>query len=397
MSRCKLSKEELLQLVKDFSIKNGRSPKLKEIKQVNGFPNRKVYYRVFDTTTWNDVLELAGLEKNRNTKGKYNKEDLKGLLVEYYKKHGKVPLSKHITTKSGLPSAVVFYDRFRTQSWNEILSECGLPMNHYQGYTRESMINILKDIYTKYSKIPTYEEWCEYNILPNHGQYARVFGSIENACVIAGLVKEPLSKEVRVENNINLLKSLADSLKCIPNVVEFEKELSLDLYKFIDRRGMERELNLSYGKICDKYLQEYDYRNRFGGKMCRDNNGETCRSTVERDITNFLIYNNIEYVKEYHYKNITKREDDNRRMDWKLTISGVDYYIEYLGMYSHSKNNIVTPYIEKTKSKIEDLKKFKVWDNSLFIYPKDLKKNKISEIFNCKLNSEYKEYEVEYV
>ena len=392
MSKCKLNKEELLQLVKDFYTKNNRSPKLKEIRQVNGFPNIKVYYRVFETTTWNDILGLAGLEKNRTTKDIHTKESLKELLVEYYNKYNKVPTSKELGNKIGIPSGIVFYDRFGTQSWNEILDECGLPLNHYQGYTKDSMIDILKGIYTKYGKIPTRYEWDEYKILPNHGQYARVFGSIENACVLAGIIEQPPSKEEKVNNSIYTLKELSKKLNRVPSVWEYEDVLFKQGDKILNRRDVEKHLKLNYSEICSKYIKEYSYINSMAGTMCKDNNGDMCRSIGESDITNFLIHNNIEYVKEYGYKNITGNTKDRRRMDWKIVVDGVDYFIEYFGMYRHNMNKLKTPYVKKAHSKIEDFKKFGVFEFSILIYPEDLKKNKISEIFNNKLNKNYTEY-----
>lgn len=392
MATCKLSKEELINLLKEFYDKNRRSPKLKELTFKNGFPSRRVYYRVFETTTWNDILSLAGLEKNRTTKNKYNKEDLKDMLVEYYKKNGQVPTCTELGVNNYFPTAIVFYDRFNTQSWNEILVECGLPMNHYQGYTKENMIDILKDIYAQYSKIPTYEEWCEYKIMPNHGQYARVFGSIENACYLAGLIDRPLSKDEKDNNSINMLEKLAEILERIPTVFEYEKYLSNLELVCSTRRDLEKHLGMSYSDICSKYLEEYEYNHNTIGIYCKDNNGEMCRSTAELQITNFLIHNNIEYIKEYPYKNITNNDKDSRRMDWKVVVNNVDYYVEYFGMYRHNTKKIGDRYRAKTHSKIEDLKKCGVLDRCIFIYPNDLRKKAISEIFNSKLKTNFNEY-----
>ena len=49
-------------------------------------------------------------------------------------------------------------------------------------------------------------------------------------------------------------------------------------------------------------------------------------------------------------------------------------------------------YVRKIHRKIEDLKKHKYWDNAIFIYPNDLKKMSISEFFNDRLNTNFKEY-----
>ena len=150
----------------------------------------------------------------------------------------------------------------------------------------------------------------------------------------------------------------------------------------------------SIENVCDLLDIKMDkyYVSCNGSRICYDNNGDICRSNKEKEITNFLIHNNIKYEKEVLYSIITKNKDDNRRLDWVIYIDDIPYYVEYFGLYGHELDCIRDKYQESTHKKISDLKKYNCFDNSILIYPKDIRKYKISDVFNNKLNKDYEEY-----
>lgn len=184
-------------------------------------------------------------------------EQLLDLLRQKAKEIGKSPTIHDLGNKNNLPSEIVFYKRFNTQSWNKTLAIAGLELNHFQGYTEEEALNKLRNYYKTYNKILTRKEFKKYNLSPSHCFYNKHFGSYENACFEAGLINKPLSNEDRIQISINELIKLANELNKCPTVSEYE----FIIHEGFVRRVLERKLNLKYNDICRKYLPQYQLNN----------------------------------------------------------------------------------------------------------------------------------------
>jgi hypothetical protein len=252
----KIEKEDLLQLLQEFYKENNRLPKREEIGEGKVIPSQKVCIRVCKVKTWTEVLKMADVPSGK-TMVNYSKEDLIVLLQNYYIKNGKSPTINDLGRKRNMPSSEYFYVRFRTQSWNEILKEAQVPLNHFEGYTKEFAIEKLKEYYKYLGKIPTREDFKKYSFTPSHIFYNREFGSYENACYIAGLIDKPLTDIERIAISIDNLMLLAKQLNRCPTVYEFESFK----HRGFSRRILEDKLNLKYNNICRKYIPDYKLNN----------------------------------------------------------------------------------------------------------------------------------------
>ena len=98
-------------------------------------------------------------------------------------------------------------------------------------------------------------------------------------------------------------------------------------------------------------------------------NGDLCLSGAEKKITDFLIDNNISFLKEVPYYKIVNDESCGKMVsDWVL---GDGTVVEYFGMDRHKE------YAEKMKRKIELCKR----NNVVLIEIFDKELNNLKKIF----------------
>lgn len=509
--RYNISKEELKEKIIEESIKLGKSLTDRDLSKYN-LPYKKVIYRIFDCKTWNDVLSECGLTLNKVRYKNYSNEDLLEILRKQSIELGRSPTSKDLGKKYNLPSSEVYYTRFKTESWNKILGLANLEITHFQQYSKECCLEILKDLYKKLGRIPKRSDFEELKVKPSLHVYNDLFGGIINASVEAGLIEKPLTDEERIEISINELRQLSDNLNRCPSVEEYEKYKN----KGFDRRTLERKLKMKYNDICRKYNDKYEihfaygeitqehvinaltdvknklgrppmfyelknfgyiysyetcsrvfkglsynniikslgwtptgsttcvktvdilleefyelfkkikripyyndlnnnsitssaptyskyfkyiknicdllnidydlyYQNAGSGKICLDENGDICKSYVEKDITNYFIHNNIEYEKETKYSEII--EYMRKRFDWKIKLNGKWYYVEYFGLYDKNpRGSLGRKYFKRTNYKIKKLYQYGYIENCIFIFPYDIKTKTLDEIFKPYLN-----------
>jgi len=497
--------DELKNTLIGKSLELKRTITIRDLKKYD-LPSVRVCLRKFGCDTWNEVLEYCGLSPSKKLY-KYTNEDLLDILKNRANEIGKSPTKNDLGKKNSLPSETIFYEQFKTKSWNKILSLAGLELNHFQGYTKECALENLKEYYNTYNKILTREEFKKYNLTPAYDWYSQNFGNYKQACFEAGLIEKPLTDEERIEISIIELIKLSEELGKCPTVSEYESVI----HKGFVRRVLEGKLHLKYNDICKLYISNYNvnsdrdidpaeitenlkivceklgrppfytelrdfglhysynlfeskfhmsynqlisnmgyepsgsttfirskeemlddfnklfiklkrvpyvddlnkgdvaswstyikhfdsienicelldidydkyYKSTGAGSTCLDKNGGKCRSFTECIITNFYIDNNIEYIKEPKYIDVTIIKRDRRKFDWGLTVNGKKLFVEYAGMYYPNKmySHINKKYVHKIDNKIEDLKNIGVFDKCLFIYPEDIKTKTLKEIF----------------
>lgn len=110
------------------------------------------------------------------------------------------------------------------------------------------------------------------------------------------------------------------------------------------------------------------------GILFLNKNNEICLSQPELLISNFLIDNEISYIKEYRYSNVIEGEDPRKRFDWYLV--GANIFVEYFGLFNINKINdedIIGRYTRKALDKINKCEMFNVTLISLF--PEDVENN----------------------
>jgi hypothetical protein len=442
------------------------------------------------------------------------KEDLLDKIREFYEENGKVPSSKEIKN----PTSIVYYNRFETNKWNEILTLAGLFPVHEKGYSKEYLIEKLIEFTKKLGKIPTRQDFKNYNVSPCHDVYYKKFGSFEMALNEAG-IKKFIPTEKRIENSKALIKKLGEALGRYPTVQEYDSQW--DSNNALCRRDLDRKLNSKYNDICkeiipnlkanivhngynkddiikdilscvkksfpiiptySEYLElsgyGYTYRtilkfcgityneilkelgyiprgtttirrskdqmiydfiklykeleriptadeinsckycashptyaSHFGGieDIClicdieyipnenngfgyitKDKNGDYCKSHAESVITNYFIDNAITYDKEYDYFKIPNfSKKDKRKLDWRIIYNDKVFYVEYFGCYTNSKNaKMQKSYVQKADKKVRDFKNNGLLDQCIFIYPKEYHTKTLEEIFNPYLERE---------
>ena len=139
------------------------------------------------------------------------------------------------------------------------------------------------------------------------------------------------------ESLLNDLKSLAEILGRTPTGDDINRDKNL--------AGL-----MSYHRYFGSYSEACKSANLpinaciFGQSVhCVSKNGDVCLSKKEKEITDFLIDNNIAYEKEVLYKDIIEDYNEkNIRCDWLINKK---YIVEYFGMTD--KDYYKTRMIEK--------------------------------------------------
>jgi len=442
--------EDLLNIIRDFSINNGKSPTTKDMCNANGFPSTESYYGRFNTKSWNEILQLAGLEVNHYIG--YTKEYALEKLKEYYSTYNKI-LTRDEFREYGLSPSHDYYckhfDSYENACYLAGIAE--IPLTDDERI--KISINELIKVADKLNRCPTV---AEYENIEHRGFGRRV---LEEKLYIKyndicrkylpkyelnndlDIPKEKILNDIRdmlIENGGSMTfeemkeKGLPYSYnifdsKChmlfneiilhlgytpigTTTIIRSKDEMLEDfnnLFLKLKRIPYVRELdNIVNTASCSTYIKHFGsienicallnidyakyYRGTGAGTICFDKNGGKCRSFVECVITNFYIDNNIEYEKETSYSEFIT--GDKRRFDWKLPLNGENYYVEYAGMYYPEKINshINIRYVNKIDNKIKDLKDIGVYDQCLFIYPEDIKTKTLKEIFEPFLGIELK-------
>lgn len=434
--------EELLNILKDFHIKNNKSPTTKDMTNKNRLPSTETYYRRFNTHSWNKILQLAGLELNHFIG--YTKEYALKKLKEYFNTYNKI-LTKEEFEKYNLAPAHDWYcghfgsyenacylagltkkpltDEERIEiSINELIKlansirRCPTVSEYeiieHRGFSRrvlEDKLNIkYNDICRKY--LSEYELNNDLDI-PKE----KILSDIKEVCEKLG--KPPIFSKLKdfglhysysiFESKFNMsYNQLISSMGYEPSgTTTFSKneETLLDefynYFKVLGRIPYTNELNSSsmtasqatYHKffgtiknVCDILNIDYEtyYKDVGACRTYIDKNGDICRSLVELHITNFLIDNNVKYEKETFYSELIDFMG-RKRFDWKIYINDKIYYVEYFGLFSKNpKRNIDKKYVIRTKYKIKKLYQYGFKDQCLFIFPNDIKTKSLEEIFS---------------
>lgn len=179
-----------------------------------------------------------------------------------------------------------------------------------------------------------------------------------------GLNKTYSKREFTNEYLIFKLKCLAKTLNRTPTFWDFADNDIPSIRSYSRYFG-------NYKNACDEAgLDWNDNFNRYIN-IFYSLNGDTCYSSAELFITNFFIENNINYKKEFFYKDIINDERCGlKRCDWLINNNII---CEYFGLM-HLDN-----YKIKTKEKISICEDNNI--SMICLYPSDLKFNKLKNIF----------------
>jgi len=221
------TRQELIDNLKKLSKKLARTPCVRDVKS----PSIFVYRNAFGL--WNNALKEAGLPINR--KRAYTDEELIGLLQELYRKNKKVPTHKTIRFLKDFPDYITF--KYHFGNWNNAIRAAGMcpvSIKKYPTYTKKELIDLLRKRYRKTGKSPICNELCTLKDIPYHGIFVSSFGSWNNALTEAGLPinrKNKYSKKELIEFLQRLYRKTKKSpsskiLKAVknsPNFLVFRK------------------------------------------------------------------------------------------------------------------------------------------------------------------------------
>ncbi len=242
-----------------------------------------------------------------------------------------------------------------------IMNKLGLSMKE-RGIYKED-VELFKKIYPLYTNKYLHERYFPYLTTGQLRKQAEKFG----------LVKSP-EKSIKWYDKeqilIDLKKSI-DQYGRVPYLIELQSWGLPSEKTFVRYFGSLDNACKLIGIERPNYSKPITLKNG----VLFDNKGNPCFSNAEVLISNFLIQLNIEFEKEYYYKNIMPVEEcKDKRFDWKIG----DKYIEFFGLTGYGD------YDKKTQIKIDLCSKYKV--DLLPLYNHDLSsskwKNKILNFLN---------------
>lgn len=146
----KYSKEEIKQIIIDWTTKNNRVPTSIEFYEDEKLPNPSYICYKFNMK-WNDVLKSIGLNlKNKRNKSLFNSisdNELLLMLKNELERVGNTNLNYYMENKKeNMPSFKVYKNRFEIP-WSELLKLLSFEtnVNNFINYTDEELIKIFKN------------------------------------------------------------------------------------------------------------------------------------------------------------------------------------------------------------------------------------------------------------
>jgi len=429
------SKENVVESVMEFYQKHNRSPYYNEIKYKSSII-RKFW------SSWEDMLKELNLPPNRNMHDLKTKEDGIKFIKDLYDKTNKIPTATYIEKEYGINKNwfLFKFGNFNNALYESGL--VGVEYTYGKERLMEESINRLIELYNKIGKAPTASQYdeivkgtpflnrkaLESNVGKRFAEICKEYIGEANQLKKSKelLLKElidlkeklgrtPMIKDL-TENGLSefkqytrafnkpfseMLEDLGWELDYVRPKHKSDEELLADyknLYDKLNRIPLREDLN-NEESVCNYAT----YKNRFGdlrvvwdtldidyaedlashslgmGYTCIDNNGDVCRSYSEMIITNYLIDNQIKYIKEYPYSELIITDKTKKRFDWYLPNSNI--CIEYFGLFDEKyihHDTWVGKYSRKVLEKIKICEENNV--NLISIYPEDINEfNKYKE------------------
>lgn len=119
----------------------GRAPKLAEVNDDPDMASTMAFYGVFETASWNTVLEEAGLTVN--TRREIPISELKAQLQAKAEKEGHPPSSTEVRNDPDMASSTTFTNAFGGMPWKTMLKYLGLAEGPYTADELTSVLNFM--------------------------------------------------------------------------------------------------------------------------------------------------------------------------------------------------------------------------------------------------------------
>lgn len=176
-----------------------------------------------------------------------NKDDIISAAKQFFELNQRSPYWHEVGYSS---TAIKNY----WNSFNDMLKECGLPLNkiYHNLKTKSDGISYLKYLFKKLNKVPSSLDVKRDGV--NKDWFAKVFGSFHIALFESGLIDTVVetTKEGRANLAIKGLLALSEQLGKCPTVDEYDRYAKEN--KLVQRRNVENLLGMKYADICVKYV-----------------------------------------------------------------------------------------------------------------------------------------------
>ena len=215
----KYTKEDLINILQQKADELGRTPKVKEVKQVGSIVK---YFG-----SYNKGLEAAGLKKRQFEK-QCTKEELIAILQQKAKELRRAPKSTEISQRSSI------FRHFG--SFNAGLQAAGLTPNQTKRktYTEENLIEILQQKAKELGRTPKAKEITQYKSMLKH------FGSFNAGLEAAGLASNTTRKWAYTESDlIEILQQKASELGRSPKHREVKQWATIRKHFGSFNKGLE--------------------------------------------------------------------------------------------------------------------------------------------------------------
>ena len=319
-------------------------------------------------------------------KSKYTDEELIAIIKDFEKKYNYFPNIvqwEKISSKLGLPADATYIDHFG--SWHRVRELCdnhetdfmiekdGTYVNKYSN--KDELNRLLNDYYNTYKKVPFLRELCKENNYNLSKHIKKFFGSYENFVKENGY--EPKTKQVYSDQFLEeVFRIFIKENNRVPTIRELKERDDMPTATvYVKRFGSWGKACLHYGYTPNGRQPEYYLEN-----------GERCDSSYECMVSNWLIGNNIDYIRNVKYNTLDNiyKYSGLMNCDYAINFNNKKWYVEIVGML-FSKEYVPTSsetikYKKKLKKKEEILR-----DNNLnykFIYANEFQNNTIEQLFS---------------
>ncbi|MBU8729145.1 hypothetical protein KM915_03625 [Cytobacillus oceanisediminis] len=396
---------EILRYVREHK---GKIPNKNDMKKREGYPTLTVYKKFFKGLTWNQILVEAGINPNTGLWSKGEDEFLLRNFNFLSDKEIANHLGRTVPGVSYRRKSLKLLRQSPKKSWEKWEIEY-LKENFYgeeqevicerlhprlwetiRAYATKNLGLRRKNKNYKYQTIGGKRicKRCERKLEESESNFYRDGDGFRTLCKRCySDYQEEIAREKGVLTK-KYRKEMWDEGFARCGKCEEWKSIYLFRNNHNDLNNLHR-----WCESCEaSYLKEYNLKKKYGLNYQEmyidefqhliDLNGNKWDSLEERDITNWLILNKFVFRRGPTYKNIFK-EHSRRRFDWVVEVDMYECFIEYFGLWdTQSSSKLIKNYTQKAKRKIKKLYKNRFEKNFIIIFPSDLNKMSLREIFS---------------
>lgn len=368
------SREEMLQLIKDWYNKTGKIV-IRDLRHKNGLPSSTQVINEFGS--FQQCLIEAGIsieDKNNlfnreHLSDEQLLEDYKKFVKEHLKNHMYLPTYEEIDNCNYIQSAGTYEKRFGT--FREINKMIGYdPDSFNKDALEKDMILKYKQACKDFGHTLTSREITKLSkettgYIYSMETYTYHFGTLHYLQEVCGLDKTRCGKNATRDEMIERLQWLGNELGRRP------VQTDLKYYKNVPSANAYRNEFGSF-KIA---LNEAGFEKR---KIFRTKNGVKLRSWYELKLAQVLESYGIEYENEIMYKDVIPNFDRKYRFDFRIKMNSKSYYIELFGIQGNEL------YEKRKQEKIQLCEKNNI--PLIQIYQTDIYSKLNKEIYEMLLN-----------